>query len=1023
MDQIERGNYKLQSGFEKAEIAFHASLSVGLVTIPDAHGSCLPTSLLSAIFLRHEVRYRVHFLHVLAFCAFSLSISFVSILYSIGSGLSSEYCKAVELDASMGSIARRLGRWKTTDKELERTVGEDTRVLNRQSVDSQCSALSGLESQSSRSTQFTRSSRSKGSSRSTLSEPDSLSKCAPGLHHKMSSVFSYFSETIRSTTSIFHLEQGTAPSERAEFESPKKELRPRSSTLAVSRPSEAQIQQYKTTELETPKKHRRYSSVISSVRSRRSFTSPRGRESQNCAMSTPTRPVRTFQEQPPKLDVKIPNSFLDDERSRSTVALEASSTEPLSELFKKSPRKVIAPCVRMPQRELCHPPLGMDSGFETEDDFPSPSNSGYCDRVIVAPNNEQSMLGNDGHSIPDENNARMKASCEVLPANLDHATLCTGEAESIPSSLLELTHESPLTARRGLELGVKSASDDLALAHSPAPHFPPDSSDSSPLRNDLPQTVSSQDAYSLLISRHRQSCSDAKYSHEAMDCCDRLLSPGAYDADMSSCGTSPEHPSMGDRVAIAQRRADREKRYLETTLEGPDTESDDNSQSALELTRVTAACDNSQRCSDTMRNNSANAKDFNWPLDSPPATRDNSGVVDAVDVRLRGELPAAKSPTLDRSLIAKGEFRYAVEAIERAPGDTGCVGDLPYAVEAIERTPGYMLSAPTEDRLEVERPASSSIRRSVPSDPKSTMMPMRVAADSVVTLEPKRSDDEGFLVMSSTNLSADARLELTNTGLIFENALRAGPRAKSGAEKVPRLCRDTKFGQTILFPRSRSAEHREAAEDWMNDYFEIAAEDTTYENASLDSSSQGFPLQNSSTSRRASWEERMASRHEAPIYGSPASSLNSDESPSPFPNTELGLKRYELQGAKPTSHISHGSDDKLIPTFIQESPESRASPAPEDACRSNVPKTVCFAKDVEIIDRDSQFNPSPRKTSPARPAKRLSGAETAKKVQKDLEVRNEASNQRLCQRLQEQPGSPPEENEASWPEKPRWRVP
>ena len=924
----------------------------------------------------------------------------------------------------MGSIARRLGRWKTTHKELEGTVGEDTRVLNRQSVDSQCSTLSGFESQSSQSTQFTRSSRSKGSSRSTLSEPDSLIKSAPGLHHKMSSVFSYFSETIRSTTSIFHpLEAGTAPSERAEFESPEKDKRQRSSTLSVSGPSEAQTLPYKTTEFETPKKHRRYSSVISSVRSRKSFSTLRGQESQNCALSSPTRPERTSQEQPPKLDVKIPNSFLSDERSRSTVAVERSSTESLSKLFREFPRKVTAPCVRMPLRELCHPPPGMNGSFETEDDFLSPANSAYCDRVIAATNSRQSMLRNNSHSLPDESNARMKASYEVLPAMLDNATPGSARAESIPSSLLELTPEFPLAARRSLEPGAKSVRDDLTSVHGPVPPVRSNSSDLLPLRNDLPQTVSTQDAYSLLISRHRQSCSDARYSLEDIDWCDRLLSPGAYEADMSSCGTSPEHPSMGDRVAIAQRRADREKRYLETTLEGPDTESDDNSQSALELTRVPAARDNSQQSSDTMRNNSANASDFNWPLDTPPATRDDSGVVDAVNFGPRGELPAAKSPTLDRSLIARGDLRYAVEAIERAPGDTNGVTDLPYAVEAIESTPGYMLSAPTEDRLEVERPASSSIPRSVPSAPKSTMMPKCVAADNVVALEPKRSDDEGFLAMSSTNLSADARLELSNTGLIFENALKAGPGAKSGPQKVPRICRDTKFWQTILFPGSGSAEHRQETEDWMNDYFGIAAEDTTYKNCSSDSSSHGFPLQKSSTSRQASWEERMASRHGPPTYGSPVSSLNSDGSPRPFPSTESGLKRYELPEAEPTAYIGHGSDGKLISTFIQESSESRASPSPEDTSRSNVPKTVCFAKDVEIIDRDSQFNPSPRKTSPARPAKRLSGAETAKKVQKDLELRNEASNQRLCQRLQEQPGIASEENEASWPEKPRWRVP
>ena len=909
----------------------------------------------------------------------------------------------------MGSIARRLGRWKTTDKELEGTVGEDTRVTNRQSVDSRCSALSGLESQSSQSTQLTQSSRSNGSSRSTLSEPDSPSKSTSGLHHKMSSVFSYFSETIRSTTSIFHpLEAGTAPSEPAELDSPKKDKLHRSSTSAVFRPSEAQTLPYKTAEFETPKKHRRYSSVISSVRSRTSFSTPRARETQNCALLSPTSFVRTSQEQPPKLDVKIPNSFLSDERSRSTVATERSPTESLSKVFSEHPREATATCVRTPLRELCKPLPGMVGGFETDDDFLFPANSAYCDRVIAATNSEQSMLGNNSHSLPDESNARIKASHEVLPAILNNATPGSAGAEFNPSSLLELTPEFPSAARKDLEPGVVNARDDLTLAHGPVSPLPLDSSDLSPLRNDLPQIVSSQDAYSLLITRHRQSCSDARFSLEEINLCDRLLSPGAYEADVSSCGTSPEHPSMGDRAAIAQRRADREKRYLETTLEGPDTESDDNSQSALELTRVPAARNRSQRCSETMQDNPANASDFNWPVDPPPDTRDNSGVVDAVDLGLKGESLAAISPTLDCSLIPTDDLRYAVDAIERAPGDGIDLADLPPAVEVIERTPGYMLPAPTENTLEVERPASSSIARSIPSAPKYTMTPLCVATDDIVALKPKRSDDKGFLDMCSTDLST---------------ALKAGPEKKSGPEKVPRICRDTNFWQTILFPGSRTAEHRQETEDWMNDYFGNAAQDTTYKSCSLDSSSYGFPLQKFSTIRRASWEERMASRHQALTCSSPVSSSNSDGSPRPFPSTESELKRFELPEVEPTAYTGHGSDDKLISTFIQELPESQASLTPEDTSRSNIQKTVCFAKDVEIIDRHSQFNVSPRKTSPTRSAKRLSGAETAKKVQKDLELRNEASVQRLCQRLQEQPGIASEEDEASWPEKPRWRVP
>ena len=895
----------------------------------------------------------------------------------------------------MGSIARRLGRWKTTDKELEGIVGENARVTNRQSVDSRCSALSGLESQSSQSTQLTRSSRSNGSSRSTLSEPDSPSKSASGLHHKMSSVFSYFSETIRSTTSIFHpLEAGIAPSEPAELESPKKEERHRSSTSAVFRPSEVQTLPYKTTEFETPKKHRRYSSVISSVRSRTSLSTPRARETQTCTLSSPTSSVRTSQEQPPKLDVKIPNSFLSDERSRSTVATEISPTKSLSIVFREHPREAAAPCVRTPLGKLCSPPPDMDGGFVTDDDFLSPANSAYCDRVITATKSTQSMLGNNSHSRSDESNARIEASHGVLPAMLDNVIPGSAGTDSIRSSLLEVTPESPLAARKELEPGLKTARDGLTSAHGPVPPLPSDSSGLSPLRNNLPQTVSSQDVYSLLMTRRRQSCSDAKVSLEDINLCDRLLSPSDYEADLSSCGTSPEHPNMGDRAAIAQRRADREKRYLETTLEGADTESDDNSQSALELTRVAAAhgSNNSQRYSETMRKHPANASDINWQMDPAPATRDNSEVVNAVDFEFRGEIPAAKSPTLDRSLIPIGGLRYAVEAIERAPGDAiDLAADLPYAVESIVKTPGYMLPAPTENTSEVERPTSSSIELSVPSAPK-------------------------YAMMSSTDLSTDARLQLSGSRLFSENEAKAEP------DKIPRICRDTLFWQRILFPGSDTAEHRQETEDWMNDYFGIVAQDTRCKTCSLDSSSHDSP-QKSSPIRRASQEGHMASGHEAPACSSPVSSSNSDGSPTSIPSTESGLKRFGLSEVGPTAYTGHRSDDKQTSTFNQESPERRASLTPEENSRRNVQKTVCFAKDVEIIDRHNQFSVSPPKTSPTRPAKRLSGAETAKKVQKDLELRNEASVQRLCQRLQEQPGIAPEENEASWPEKPRWRVP
>ena len=933
----------------------------------------------------------------------------------------------------MASIARRLGRWTAINKEPEKTVEEDSRAPNRQSVDSHHSTLSGLESQSSQSTHLTQSSRSNRSSETTLSEPDISSKNASRLHHKVSSVFSYFSETIRSTTSMFHpLEAGTTPSAPSELESPKKYRRHRSSISVISRPSEGQKLPYETTEFETPKKHRRYSSVISSGRSRMTPSTPRARETPKCALSSPTTPVRTSQEQPPQLDVKIPNSFLSDERSRSTVSTERIPTGPLSNLFDGHSREATTPCVGTPLRELWNLPPDVDGGFDTREDFLSLATHAHCARVIsgrwewstVA--STQPMLGKDSPGLPNENNAGMKASHEVLPAMLDNATPGSAGAGSTPSSPSKVTPELHLAARKELEPEIKIARDDLTLAHRPVPPVLFDTSDLSSPRNNLSRSAPSQRAHSTSMISQRQSCSDAISSPEPdINLCDQLLSPEAYEGDVSSCGTSPEHPSMGDRAAIAQRRADREKRYLETTLEGPDTESDDNSQSALELSRVPAAhgSNNSQHCSETMQDDTANASDIIWKMDLQPTTRNNSDLIDAVTFGPQVEIPAAKSLTMDSNLVPMGDLHYAVEAIERASGDAIWPTDLPQADEAIERTPGYMLPASRHNTCDVESSASSTIEGSVPSAPKYAMMSMCLAPDDFAALKPKQSDDTSFPIMSSTDPSTDVPLELLTSDLLSENEFGTENEEKSGPEKIPRICCDVEFWQEILFPGSGAAEHRQETEEWMSDYFGISLQKTSYKACSFDSANLGSPSQKSSATRRASLERNKPSRYKVPTCSSPVSSSNSDGSPRFIPSPQFEIKRFQLSEVKPTANIGYKSDDELTSKFNQASPASQASLTPEGSFRSSGQKAVCFAKDVEIINNHSELNLSPRKPSPARPAKRLSGAETARKVQRDLEVRNEAAVQRLCQRLQERSEITLEEPEASSPERPRWRVP
>ena len=685
-----------------------------------------------------------------------------------------------------------------------------------------------------------------------------------------------------------------------------------------------------------------------------------------------------------------------------------------------------------PLRELCNPPSDADGGFDIEEDFMSLPSHVHCACIIsgrlewptVA--SKQPVLGNDSHGLPDQSNAGMKASHEVLPAMLDNATLGSAGAGSTPSSLSKVTPESQLAARKGFDSEVESALDDLTLPHRPVPPVRFDTSDLSSPRNHLSRSVPSQHAHSPNTISQRQSCSDARSSLEPdINLCDRLLSPEAYEADISSCGTSPEHPSMGDRAAIAQRRAEREKRYLETTLEGPDTESDDNSLSALELSRVPAAhgSNNSQRCSETMPEDPANASDINWKLDLPSATRNKSEVVDAVTSGLEVEIPAAKSLTMARNLIHMGDLHYAVEAIERASGDTIWPTDLPYAVEAIERTPGNMLPASNDNTFEVEKSASSTIGGSVPAEPKYAMMSMCLTPDDSVALKPKQSDDKSFPVMSSTDISTDVPLESLTSDLLPENELETENEETSGPEKVPRICCDTEFWQRILFPGSRAAEHRQETEEWMSNYFGISLQNTSYKAWPFDSANLGFPSQKCSATRRATLERNKPSPHKAPTCSSPVSSSNSDRSPKFIPSPQFGIKCFQLSEVKPIADIGYKSDDELAFKFNQGSPASQASLTPGGSFRSSGQKAVCFAKDVEIINNHSQLNLSPREPSPARPAKRLSGAETARKVQKDLEVRNEAAVQRLCQRLQDCPEITLEESEASSPERPRWRVP
>ena len=663
--------------------------------------------------------------------------------------------------------------------------------------------------------------------------------------------------------------------------------------------------------------------------------------------------------------------------------------------------------MRAPLQGPCKFPSDVDGDLDTEEGF-------------------QVMLGNDRHGLPNTRNAGMKATHEVLPTTPDNATPASTGAESTQSPLAEVASNFHLAACKELKAEVKSAQDEFIPPYRPVPPIRFDTSNPSSPGNILSRNAPSQHAHSRDTMSQTQGCSGSNpFLESEINLCDRLLSPGAYEADVSSCGTSPEHPSMGDRVAIAQRRADREKRYLETTLEGPDTESDDNSQSVLELSRVPAALDSNEslHCSETMRNDLANASDINLKIDPRSTASNNSELADAVMFGPDVETPAAKALTIDRNLIPMGDLHYAVEAIERASIDTIWPIEISYVVEAIERTPGSMAPASRDNVFDVGRSASSTLGDSVPSAPRNATMSMCLTPEDPVALKPEQSDDKSFPVMSSTGLSTDVPFELLSSDLLPKIEFEAETGGKPGPEKIPRICCDVDFWQRILFPESETVEHRQETEEFMSDYFGISLHDTSYEAYSFDSANQGLIFQTPSASRRASLERNKPSRHKPPSCSSPVSSSNSDGSPSFIPSPQFGIKLFQLSDAKSTAYMGYRSDDELPSEFDQSSPASKASFPPGCSSRGSGQRAVCFAKDIEIINHHSQINLSPQKPSPERPAKYLSAAETARKVQKDLEVRNEAAVQRLCQRVQEPPEITLKEPEVPSPDRPRWRVP
>ena len=179
----------------------------------------------------------------------------------------------------MASLRKRFSRWAlNSDESPKRSVKV---TVDRGSIDS------GYHS-------VTQSRHTHVPSLIPQTEQDAPRSPPRTLHKALSTTFSYLADAMRQGTALIHSESPNKEeysSDRDQFETPN----------------------------QTPKKHKRRSSLFSSVRSRKGPFSPKAKETLVDAIDSPevpSTPTRIIDQQAPTLDVIIPGSYLDGNRDQ-----------------------------------------------------------------------------------------------------------------------------------------------------------------------------------------------------------------------------------------------------------------------------------------------------------------------------------------------------------------------------------------------------------------------------------------------------------------------------------------------------------------------------------------------------------------------------------------------------------------------------------------------------------------------------------------------------------------------------------
>ena len=178
-------------------------------------------------------------------------------------------------------------------------------------------------------------------------------------------------------------------------------------------------------------------------------------------------------------------------------------------------------------------------------------------------------------------------------------------------------------------------------------------------------------------------------------------------------------------------------------------------------------------------------------------------------------------------------------------------------------------------------------------------------------------------------------------------------------------------------------------------------------------------------SRRSTRKQKKATRSMGSPCGRSEGFRAKTESPESVRKPDFEIKRFESPEVKATAYAGYDLDYGLTRFFNKGSAQSTKSNTPVRSPRGCEKKTVCFSKDIEIISHDGTSDRASRSPSPKRSAERLSSAETAKIVQKELEEKATQACNRLINnlKLEEHGACALEDLEANTVNKPRWRVP